>query len=350
MKFTKLSQWGLAILLVASLSLAACAPQSTTVPETPTAIPPTQAAAASNPTAVPGTATALPNTPTAVPNTSTPAPIILTDELTHTITLASPAQRIVSLAPNLTEILFAIGAGSQVVGRDEFSDYPAEVKSLPSVGGSMGKLNTEAIVNLKPDLVLAADISTPAQVQSLENLGLTVFMQANPTTLDGMYHNLGIIAQLTGRQAETTKLIDSLKKRVAAVDSKIATIKERPLVYYELDATDPSAPYTAGPGSFVDQLIQEAGGQNVGSILKSQWAQISIEQLLQKNPDIIILGDYAYGVTIDQLKQRAGWSTLKAVKNNQIFNFDDNTVSRPGPRLVDGLETMAKLFHPDLFQ
>ena len=100
----------------------------------------------------------------------------------------------------------------------------------------------------------------------------------------------------------------------------------------------------------MDQLIQEAGGQNVGSILKGQWAQISVEQLLVKNPDIIVLGDFAYGVTIEQLKQRAGWSTLKAVKDGKIVTFDDNMVSRPGPRLVDGLETMAKLFHPELFQ
>jgi iron complex transport system substrate-binding protein len=287
---------------------------------------------------------------TAVPSTPTSAPITLTDGLTRTVTLAAPAQHIVSLAPNVSEILFAIGAGAQAVGRDEFSDYPTEVKSLPSVGGSMGKLNQEAILSLKPDLVLASAINTNEQVQSLEKLGLTVFMLPNPTNMADMYQNLETVAKLTGRQAEAAKLIDSLKRRVAAVDSKIASAKERPLVYYELDATDPSAPYTAGPGSFVDQLIQEAGGQNVGSILNGQWAQISVEQLLVKNPDIIILGDFAYGVTIEQLKQRAGWSTLKAVKDGKIFTFDDNTVSRPGPRLVDGLETMAKLFHPELFQ
>jgi iron complex transport system substrate-binding protein len=268
----------------------------------------------------------------------------------RTVTLAGPAQRVVSLAPNLSETLFAIGAGSQVVGRDEFSDYPAEVKSLPSVGGSMGKLNPEAIVNLKPDLVLAADINTAEQVQSLEKLGLTVYMLPNPTTMDGIYQNLQTVAELTGRQAEAATLVASLKGRVAAVDSKIAAVTERPLVYYELDATDPNAPYTAGPGSFVDQLIQEAGGQNVGSDLKDQWAQISIEQLLVKDPDIIILGDFAYGVTVEQLSQRAGWTSLKAMKDGKIFNIDDNTVSRPGPRLVDGLETLAKLFHPDLFQ
>jgi iron complex transport system substrate-binding protein len=315
MNFSRLPVKALALLFAVSLLIAACVPQTTAVPSTPTS-----------------------------------ASITLTDGLKRTVTLAAPAQHIVSLAPNVSEILFAIGAGAQVVGRDEFSDYPAEVKSLPSVGGSMGKLNPEAILSLKPDLVLASAINTDEQVQSLEKLGLTVFMLPNPTNMADMYQGLETVAKLTGRQAEAAKLIDSLKTRVAAVGSKIAGAKERPLVYYELDATDPSAPYTAGPGSFVDQLIQEAGGQNVGSILSGQWAQISVEQLLVKNPDIIILGDFAYGVTIEQLKQRAGWSTLKAVQDGKIATFDDNTVSRPGPRLVDGLETMAKLFHPELFQ
>ena len=342
MNFSKLPVKALALLIAVGLLMAACAPQTTASPASTE--PPT------SPTTVPYTPTPAPDSPTAVPSTPTNAPITLTDGMTRTVTLAAPARRIVSLTPNVTEILFAIGAGAQVVGRDEFSDYPAEVKSLPSVGGSMGKLNEETILNLKPDLVLASPIITNEQVQGLEKLGLTVFMLPNPTILADMYQDLETVARLTGRQAEAAKLIDSLKTRVAAVDSKIASAKARPLVYYELDATDPSAPYTAGPGSFVDQLIQEAGGQNVGSILKGQWAQISVEQLLVKNPDIIVLGDFAYGVTIVQLKQRAGWSTLKAVKDGKIVTFDDNMVSRPGPRLVDGLETMAKLFHPELFQ
>ncbi len=329
MKLAKLSPRVWACLTAACLFLAACAPQATALPAAPTAIT--------------ATATAIPSTPTA-------KPITLTDGMNRAVTLPAPAQRVVSMAPNLSEILFAIGAGSQVIGRDEFSDYPAEVKALPSIGGSMGKYNMEAIVSLKPDLVLATSINTADQVQSLEKLGLTVYMLPNPTTLDEMYQNLETVAQLTGRQAEAVKLVDSLKTRVAAVDSKIAAVKDRPLVYYELDATDPNAPYTAGPGSFVDQLIQEAGGKNAGSALKDQWAQISVEQLLVVNPDIIILGDAAYGVTADQVKQRAGWSAIKAVQGSKIFTMDDNTVSRAGPRLVDGLETMAKMFHPDLFQ
>lgn len=280
---------------------------------------------------------------------NTSSKIVLTDKLGNTITLASPAKRIVSMAPSNTEILFAINASSQVVGRDEFSDYPNEARPLPSVGGSMGKYNNEKIVSLKPDLVLASELNTPEQVKALQDLGLTVYMLPNPTTLEGMYQNLETAGQLTGHVREAQALIDSLKSRVKAVEDKVATAKEKPLTYYELDATDPNAPYTSGPGTFIDLLIDKAGGQNVGRSLKDAWAQISSEELVMKNPDVILLGDAAYGVTVDSIKQRPGWSAIKAVKDGKIYSFDDNTVSRPGPRLVDGLETLAKLLHPEVF-
>jgi iron complex transport system substrate-binding protein len=122
------------------------------------------------------------------------------------------------------------------------------------------------------------------------------------------------------------------------------------MVYYEIDATDPTKPYTYGPGSFGDLLLQRAGGANVGSSLSGQFAQMSLEQLVVANPAIIILGDSNYGTTADSLKKRPGWEGLDAVKNSQVFPFDDNLVSRPGPRLVDGLEALAKLLHPDLFK
>jgi iron complex transport system substrate-binding protein len=284
--------------------------------------------------------------------TATSSAITLTDGLGRTVTLSHPAQRIVSLAPSNTEILFAIGAGSQVVGRDDLSDYPAQVKSLPSVGGSMGNYSTEAIVALKPDLVLAAEINTPELVKSLESLGLTVYYLKNPGTLEQMYGNLQIVAQLTGHESDASTLIDSLKSRVAAVDAKLSGVTTRPIVFYEIDATDPTKPYTYGPGTFGDALIAEAGGENFSDAagIKDAYPQVSLEQIVKTNPQIIILGDSAYGVTPDSVKARPGWNTIDAVKNNMIFPFDDNLVSRPGPRLVDGLEQLAKLLHPDLFK
>jgi iron complex transport system substrate-binding protein len=273
-----------------------------------------------------------------------------TDALNRTIKLNGPAKRIVSLAPSNTELLFAVGAGSQVVGRDTFSDYPDEAGSIQDIGGSNGKYNTEAILALKPDLVLAGEINPPELVTSMEQLGLTVYYLKNPATLEDMYANVETVGSLTGHVSQAAALVDSLKGRVAAVDAKIAQATSSVSVYYELDASDPTKPFTAGPGTFVDLLIQRAGGTNIGAKLTSPWAQISLEEVVASDPEFIILGDSAYGVTPESVKQRAGWEGISAVKNGRIYPFDDNLVSRPGPRLVDGLEALAKLLHPELFK
>jgi iron complex transport system substrate-binding protein len=306
-------------LLIATLVLAACGPSKTAIP-----------------------ATLL----------STAAPIVLTDDLGRTVTLAGPAQRVISLAPSNTEILFAIGAGAQVVGRDETSDYPEQAKPLPTVGGWSG-FSSESIVALHPDLVLAADTIPAELVASLENLGLIVYRLPNPLTLEELYLNLGTVGALTGHASDAAALVESLKARVAAVDAKIATVTERPTVYYELDATDPTKPYIAGhagPTNFVDPLITRAGGANIGAQLQSEWPQISLEQLVATNPQIILLGDAAYGETPEKIATRTGWNVLTAVQTGQVYPIDYHLVSIPGPRLVDGLEELAKLLHPDLFK
>jgi len=273
----------------------------------------------------------------------------VTDGLGREITLNEIPQRIISLAPSNTEILYAIGAGDQVVGRDQLSDFPEEAATVTDIGSTFDALNTESIVSLKPDLVLAAEINTPEQVKQLEDLGLTVYYLKNPHTLEEMYGNLEVVAQLTGHKEEAAALIESLKARVAAVDEKIAPISSRPNVFYELDATDPAKPYTAGKGTFITQLIDRAGGYNIASDLEG-YPQLSLEQVVVADPAFIILGDARYGVSPESIAQRPGWENLSAVKNGQILPFNDDLVSRPGPRLVDALEELAKLLRPELFQ
>lgn len=321
----------LAVLGMIGITLIACAPQ----PE----VQPT-----SSPTAEPITEP-----------TSTPLPepteqvLSFEDGLGREITLPEPAQRVVSMAPSNTEILFAVGAGGQVVGVDEFSDFPAEAIDLPKIGGGFGDYNLEEIVNLEPDLVLAAEINTPEQVASLEDLGLTVYYLSNPNTLDEMYENLLLVAELTGHSAATGDYVETLRERVVAVVSQIELAEMIPSVFYELDATDPSAPWTAGAGTFIDTLLIMAGGENVAADMEGQYLQLSIEELLVRDPQVILLGDAAYGVTVESLSDRTGWSNIAAVRDNNIYTFDDNLVSRPGPRLVDGLEELARLLHPELF-
>ena len=318
----------LTLLLV--LAITGCAPAST----------PTEAPA---PVATEISATEAPATEAAAPNGLT-----FTDDMGREITLAGTPERIVSLAPSTTEILFAVGAGDQVVGRDEFSVYPEEAKALPSIGGSFGEYNVEAIVALNPDLVIAAEINTPELVKQLEDLGVTVYYLGNPTTLEEMYGKLETVAELTGH--DVSELVSSLQARVAAVDEKIMPLSARPNAFYEIDASDPSKPYTYGPGTFGDLLITRAGGTNIGSISTDAYPQLSLEQIVVANPSIIILGDSMWGVTPESVLERAGWESIEAVKSEQIFPIDDNLISRPGPRLVDGLEALAKILHPGVFE
>jgi iron complex transport system substrate-binding protein len=276
--------------------------------------------------------------------------LVLTDGLGREVKINAPTQRIVSLAPSNTEILFALGAGSQVIGRDEFSNFPAEVASIPSVGGSMGNYNFEQIAALKPDMVLASSLNTHEQVNSLEQLGLKVYLLPNPTNLDGLYQNLATIGTVAGRSSEADELIKSLKSRVEAVEEAISTVDSRPVVFYELDGSDPAQPWTTGAGTFLASLIGMSGGTNAGNELGGDFAQISLESLLVKDPAIIILGDSNYGVDASQVSDREGWESLSAVKDGRVVPFNDDLVSRPGPRLVDGLESLAKLIHPEAFE
>ena len=254
------------------------------------------------------------------------------------------------MAPSNTEILFAIGAGSQVVGRDEFSDYPAEAKALPSIGGSMGQYSYEQVAALKPDLVLASGINTPEQVKALEDLGLTVFYLGNPSTLEELYANLETRRPVDrARDRSRGAGRDCSRRRVKAVDDKLADVTDKPVVFYEIDASDPNKPYTTGPGTFIDLLIARAGGQNLPG-LTDAYPQVSLEQIVLANPAIILLGDAFYGTTPEAVAGRPGWSEIAAVKNNRVLPFDDNLVSRPGPRLVDGLEALAQAIHPELIR
>lgn len=275
--------------------------------------------------------------------------IDLVDGLGRAVSLPAPAERVVSLAPSNTELLFAVGAGDQVVGRDPYSDYPVEAAAVTDIGDTYAELNTELITSLEPDLVLAAGITPPEQVAQLEQLGITVYWLANPTDLDGLYTNLQIVGQLTGNEAGASVAVDALRARAEAVAVALADVSVRPTVFYEVDGlTDPNAPYTAGPDTFIDLIINLAGGINAAATLPG-YAQMSVEELLVQNPDWILLGDALYGATPESVAARAGWGNLAAVQNGQVVAFDDNLMSRPGPRLIDGLEQLARLLHPDQF-
>ncbi len=322
-----------AILIVTGLLITACGPDATTA-EPPTAIEPT------------------PTEPPAPEPTEEPEPEIMVyvDDLGNTIEFADYPERIVSISASTTEILFAIGAGDKVVGRDDYSLYPEEALEITSVGALWGELPTEAILALEPDLVVAAQIISGDQVEALRDLGLNVYWQANPTTYEDLWENLRNFGKLTGYEDETETLIVDLDARVKAVEEKVAPLSYQPSVFYELDATDPSAPWTAGAGTFIDYIISNAGGINVVSAMEGDYIQISTEDLIATNPDVILLADALYGVTPELVAERPGWDAITAVVDGALYPIDPNMMSVPGPRLVDALEETAKILHPEVFE
>lgn len=270
----------------------------------------------------------------------------LIDGLEREIALEGPANRIVSLAPSNTEILFAIGAGEQVVGREEFSDFPEEALAVESIGSVYGEINSEAILALEPDLVLAAEINTPEQVEMLADLGLTVYYLSNPVDFNGLFDNLALVASLTGHEEEADALIEELAARVEAVKARVAGLAPVS-VYYEVDASDVTAPYSAGANTFQDMLITLAGGTNLAGDLE-YYPQISQEELIVMDPAVMIFGASPWvTTTAESVAERPGWETITAVAEGQVFGVDSNWIDRPGPRLVDALEAFAAILHPD---
>ncbi|MEW6047077.1 MAG: cobalamin-binding protein, partial [Bacillota bacterium] len=264
-------------------------------------------------------------------------------------TLAERPRRIVSLAPSNTEILFAVGAGNQVVGVTLFDDFPAEVRSLEKVGGFAAKsISVEKVVGLEPDLVLTAGSLQQPVIDALRRLGIPVF-SVDSRSLDHLYDNIRKVGRLTGHAHRAEQVVRSMQARVEAVRSRVAAVEpsRRARVFYEV-WDNPLM--TAGPQTFIGQLIELAGGINIFSDVQREWPQVSLEELIRRNPDVI-LGPSSHGrsLALENLRVRTGWHGVRAVQTGRVYLIEDSIVSRPGPRLVQGLEAVARALYPELF-
>ncbi|MCX5990997.1 MAG: ABC transporter substrate-binding protein [Chloroflexi bacterium] len=273
------------------------------------------------------------------------AVITAVDDASRTVYIEQTPQRVVSLSPSITEILFAIGLGDKVVGITEHCDYPEAAKAKPKVGGYF-TTSLEDILDKDPDLILT-DGYDPV-MQQIEGLGIPMLV-LQPEDIDGIFKDIDLVGKVMNKEEEAARLVDSLQQRLDKVAEIKASATSSPTVFYEIDATDPTKPWTAGPGSFADILISLAGGSNIVTESGS-WLQLSLEKLLSANPDIIILGDYPY-VTPEQVEERSGvWQDLTAVNLGKVYAVSDPSLtSRPGPRIIDGLEEIARMIHPELF-
>jgi iron complex transport system substrate-binding protein len=283
--------------------------------------------------------------PTSVPTAvATEAAITVEDGVGNVLTFESEPQRIISLAPNHTEVLYALGLGDRVVGVTEYCNYPLEAAEKPKVGDFVNT-DLELVVGLEPDLVLATTMHMAETVPAIQERGIAVFV-LDPQSVDSVLEEISILGQITGREEAADALVTDMQARIDAVQEKVKDAP-RPKVFWELG---PEL-FTVGPDTFVGDLIDLAGGENVAGDADTPWPQLSVEAIILRDPDVIILADHNYGQTTEMVKERPGWEDIRAVKEGNIIEItNDDIVSRPGPRLIDGLEFLARALHPDLFE
>lgn len=280
-------------------------------------------------------------TETAAATEATPSPVEATDSSGTTLTLVAPAARIVSHSPALTEILFAIGAGDRVVAVDEFSNYPAEVADLPRV--TYSSPDPEQDLSFEPDLVLFSG-RQDGSLEHFRELELPVFYLVEPTDLEGVYESIRTLGVLTGSEEGAAAVVADMEARLAAVVEALEGVEDGPLVFYEI--TDDL--YTVSPDSFIGAALTVLKVRNVAEGTEGAYPQLSSEAIVEANPDVILMADAAF-VDPAGVPQRAGWSGITAVVEGRIHPVDGDIMSRPGPRIVQGIEDLAKLLYPDRF-
>jgi len=287
-------------------------------------------------------------TPTTTPMpTPTPTPQVkeITDDVGRTVVIEGVPERIVSLAPSNTEILFALDLEDEVVGVTDHCDYPEEALDVPSVGGYF-TTNLEAIISRDPDIVFT-DGHDPV-CALLEEVGVTMIV-LQPSDIAGIFADIELVGEIAGKEAEAEELIDDMKAHMVSICAATSGATGEPTVFYEVDASNPAQPWTAGSGTFVDTLITLAAGENIASASGIQgWDTLSLEEIIARDPDMIILGDYPW-VSPEDVIAREGWDALSAVQSGAIYGLDVDLVSRPGPRIFDGLEEVARIIHPEVF-
>ncbi|HET9809856.1 MAG TPA: cobalamin-binding protein [Candidatus Limnocylindria bacterium] len=294
-----------------------------------------------------GAATAPTPTPTQQPSGWAAAPSFpttVTDFQNRSVTVSKLPERIVSIGPSITEFLFALGAGPRVVGADDFSDEPAAAKQLEKVGGI--KVNFEKVVALKPDLVLTVKFSD-GTIERLAGAGLLVLV-VDPQTIGDVARTAILLGRVVGSGGDV--MARDIEKRIDDVRSKISSAATKPRVYHEIDASDPTKIFTVGPGSYIHDLIGIAGGQNIAARATSAYPQLSAEEILRGDPEIIVLAAADYSAKPEQVAARSGWGAINAVKNDRIVTIAPNLINRPGPRVGEAAEAYARLVHPELFR
>ncbi|MDH5465870.1 MAG: ABC transporter substrate-binding protein [Candidatus Aminicenantes bacterium] len=274
---------------------------------------------------------------------------IIKDDLGFTFRLNSPPQRIISLTPNITEILFALGLGEKVVGVTRFCDFPEEALKKEKIGGMVDP-NLEKIKALNPDLIIGFRGNPLRTLERLRALHLPLYVLEMGTNIESLFSIIQKVGMVSHNEQKAEALIQSLRERYDRVLSSLREVKHEPKVFLSLHGV---GFWTCGKESFLHDLIQKARGVNIAGRISRKWLNFNREQLIHENPEAIIVlskSEEDFLKTRDWIKSEAHLKGIQAVASDRIYFLDENLATRPGPRLVDALEELARLLHPQCFE
>jgi iron complex transport system substrate-binding protein len=274
-------------------------------------------------------------------------PVTIKDAFDQKIVISEKPEKIVSLIPSNTEIAYALGLEEEIVGVSDYDNYPEEVSTKEKVGGQ--EVNFEKVISLQPDLVLAhASQHTAESLKQLKDSGITVLIVNDAQNFEEVYDTIGMIGKATGETAKAEELVKEMEGKMAEIKDKAVEISEKKKVFIEVSA-EPQI-FTTGKNTFMDEMLRFIHAENIANNQEG-WVAMDQEAIIDRNPDVIIT-TYGFYVTNadEQVLSRKGWENVNAIKNKQVIDVDSDRVTRSGPRIVEGVEELAKAVYPEVFK
>jgi iron complex transport system substrate-binding protein len=275
-------------------------------------------------------------------------PVTIIDDADREVTIDEEPESIVSIQASNTEIAFALGLGDKIIGVSDYDNYPPEALEIQKVGAQ--DINAELVLSLLPDLALVTDYhynTHPDLLKQFEDAGIDVIVVGSASSFEDAYGHIEMIGKATGTETKANKIVTDMKQRFDEIKEKAAAITDKKKVWVEVSPAPDI--FTTGTNTFMHEMLEAIQAVNAAEEHEG-WVQLTEEEIVQLNPEVIIT---TYGYYVDnpseQVFAREGWSDLLAVKNKQVFDVDSDTVTRPGPRLIEGVETLAKLIYPEVF-
>lgn len=276
-------------------------------------------------------------------------PVTITDDANREVTIEKEPETIVSIQTSNTEIAFALGLGDKIIGVSDYDNYPPEVEEIEKVGAQ--DIKSELVLTLLPDIALVTDYhykTHPETLKQFEEAGIDVVVVGSAISFEDVYSNIEMIGTATGSKKKAEEIVSDMKERLQAIKDKAADIKDKKKVWVEVSPAPDI--FTTGKNTFMHEMLESIQAVNAAGDQEG-WVKMTEEEIVQLDPEVIIT---TYGYYVDNptagVLNREGWTEVPAVKNKNVFDVDSDTVTRPGPRLIEGVETLAELIYPEIYK